>query len=243
MRKSEFFKDLKIEDEDKPRAEKALWAKGIEKHILIKEYLQAWSSKSLRYSQVATTYRYDKRIRNVLYKYISYLEEFYRAKILDNYFNKESDISWFTPINKFLNKGLSLNESLEALEFKTLIDIIKSISKNFNEECVFVAAHKNKNFYAFDEEKLIGGAIGFVCYSWYYLDLLFVEDAYRKKGIGSQLLKLVELFAKENFLIGVRVETWDFQALGFYQSKGYNVFGEIKDCPPGTIEYHLKKEL
>ena len=132
MRKSEFFKDLKIEDEDKPRAEKALWAKGIEKHILIKEYLQAWSSKSLRYSQVATTYRYDKRIRNVLY----------------NYFNKESDISWFTPINKFLNKGLSLNESLEALEFKTLIDIIKSISKNFNEECVFVAAHKNKNFYA-----------------------------------------------------------------------------------------------
>lgn len=148
MRKSEFFKDLKIEDEDKPRAEKALWAKGIEKHILIKEYLQAWSSKSLRYSQVATTYRYDKRIRNVLYKYISYLEEFYRAKILDNYFNKESDISWFTPINKFLNKGLSLNESLEALEFKTLIDIIKSISKNFNEECVFVAAHKNKNFYA-----------------------------------------------------------------------------------------------
>lgn len=102
---------------------------------------------------------------------------------------------------------------------------------------------EDKNFYAYDEEKLIGGAIGFVCYSWYYLDLLFVEDAYRKKGIGSQLLKQIEQFAKENHLTGVRMETWDFQALGFYQSNGYKVFGEIKDCPPGTIEYHLKKEL
>lgn len=148
MRKSEFFKDLEIEDEDKPRAEKALWSKGIEKHILIKEYLQAWSNNSLRYSQVATTYRYDKRIRNVLYKYISYLEEFYRAKILDNCFNKESELSSLSPIKKLLDEGLSLNESLEALDFKYLISLVKSISKDFDEDCIFVTEHQNNNFYA-----------------------------------------------------------------------------------------------
>ena len=69
MREQEFFKGLEIEEEDKPRAEKALWSKGIEKHILIKEYLQAWSNNSLRYSQIATIYRYDKRIRNVRQTY------------------------------------------------------------------------------------------------------------------------------------------------------------------------------
>jgi hypothetical protein len=37
------------------------------------------------------------------------------------------------------------------------------------------------------------------------------------------------------------VETWDFQALDFYKINGYEVFGKIEDCPPGTIEYHLKK--
>ena len=148
MRETEFFKDLKIEEEDKARAKKSLWSKGIEKHILIKEYLQVWGNDPLRYTQVATTYRYDKRIRNVLYKYIAYLEEFYRAKILDNYFNRESEISWFTPINKSLNKGLSLNESLEDLEFKHLINIIKATSKDFNEECIFVTEHRNKNLYA-----------------------------------------------------------------------------------------------
>ena len=148
MRKSEFFKDLEIEDEDKIRAEKSLWSKGVEKHILIKEYLQAWGNDFLRYSQVATTYIYDKRIRNILYKYISYLEEFYRAKILDNCFNKESELSSFAPIKKFFDEGLSLNGSLEALDFKYLIDLVQLISKDLDECCIFVTEHQNKNFYA-----------------------------------------------------------------------------------------------
>lgn len=39
------------------------------------------------------------------------------------------------------------------------------------------------------------------------------------------------------------METWDFQAKGFYEKNGYTVFAEIKDCPPGTICYFLKKEF
>lgn len=102
---------------------------------------------------------------------------------------------------------------------------------------------KNKSFFAFDGDKLIGGAVGCVEYNWYYLDLLFVEEAYRKQRIGSQLLRQIEDYAKKEKLTGVRMETWDFQALGFYKINGYEVFGEIKACPPGTTEYHLKKVL
>lgn len=102
---------------------------------------------------------------------------------------------------------------------------------------------KTKNFFAFNGEKLIGGAVGCVKYNWYYLDLLFVDEVYRKQKIGSQLLRKIEDYAKKEKLTGVRMETWDFQALGFYKSNGYEVFGKIEDCPPGTIEYHLKKSL
>ena len=35
--------------------------------------------------------------------------------------------------------------------------------------------------------------------------------------------------------------TWDFQAKEFYEKLGYEVFGKIKDCPPDTIHYDLKK--
>ena len=51
----------------------------------------------------------------------------------------------------------------------------------------------------------------------------------------------IEEFAKKENLTGVRMETWDFQARGFYEKNGYTVFAEIKDCPPKTTCYFLKK--
>lgn len=99
------------------------------------------------------------------------------------------------------------------------------------------------NFLAFDDKKLIGGAIGFVQYNWYFLDLLYIDKEYRNKNIGTKLIRAIEEYAKKENLTGVRMETWNFQARGFYEKMGYTVWAEIKDCPPGTIDYYLKKEL
>ena len=102
---------------------------------------------------------------------------------------------------------------------------------------------KSQDFYAFDGDKLIGGAVGFVKYKWYFLSLLFIEEKYRNHGIGSQLMREIENYAKKENLTGVRLETWDFQARGFYEKNGYELFGEIHNCPPQITEYLLKKEL
>lgn len=69
-----FYQNLIVCDEDKIRIANYLKTKGIEKHILIKEKLLSWSeSGNIEYTKVASTYRYDKRIRLVLFKYLSYL--------------------------------------------------------------------------------------------------------------------------------------------------------------------------
>jgi len=131
-------------------------------------------------------------------------------------------------------------------------DIIHTnLRKNNREKCEWLRNNtpanikipdiKNSNFLAFDNDKLIGGAIGFVQYNWYFLDLLYVAEKYRGQNIGTSLLKQLEKFAKEQNLTGIRMETWDFQAKEFYEKNGYTVFGEIKDCPPKTICYFLKK--
>ncbi|MBE5819214.1 MAG: GNAT family N-acetyltransferase [Clostridiales bacterium] len=104
-------------------------------------------------------------------------------------------------------------------------------------------SEKEQNFIAYEDNKVIGGAIGFVKYSWYFLDLLCVDEKYRGQYIGTKLLKQIEEFAKKENLTGIRMETWDFQARGFYEKNGYKVFAEIKDCPPNTICYFLKKEV
>ena len=95
----------------------------------------------------------------------------------------------------------------------------------------------------YDNDKLVGGAVGFVEYNWYFLDLLYIDEEYRSQTIGTKLIKQIEEYAKEEKLTGIRMETWDFQARGFYEKNGYKVFAEIKDCPPTTMCYFLKKEI
>ena len=69
-----------------------------------------------------------------------------------------------------------------------------------------------------------------------------IEMLQETLNIIITLIHYIENFALEkNLLVGVRMGTWDFQAKEFYEKLGYEVFGEIKDCPPDTIHYDLKK--
>ena len=113
------------------------------------------------------------------------------------------------------------------------------------ERCAWLRANpsaaETRNFLAFDGRQLIGGAVGFVRFGWYFLDLLYVDAAYRNRGIGRQLLTAAEHFASDRQLVGVRLDTADFQARGFYEKMGYTLFGELADCPPGHTLYFFHK--
>ena len=37
------------------------------------------------------------------------------------------------------------------------------------------------------------------------------------------------------------LETTDFQALDFYKKRGYHVFAQLENQPPGHICYYMKK--
>ena len=97
------------------------------------------------------------------------------------------------------------------------------------------------SFYTFDDDSLIGGAVGSVAYNWYTLELLHVQEKYRGMGIASQLIEKICSYDKEKRLTGVKTETWNFQARTFYEKMGFSVYSELKDCPPGTELYFLKK--
>lgn len=135
------------------------------------------------------------------------------------------------------------------VEFRKTIH--KRLRKNNIEKCDWylqnisedtsIPISEEHNFYAFDGEALIGGAVGFIQYNWYFLDWLIVEKEYRGQDIGTALIQKIEAWAKERNLTGVRLESWNFQAREFYEKNGYTVFGQIEDCPPGTVNYFLKK--
>lgn len=100
-----------------------------------------------------------------------------------------------------------------------------------------------KNFGAYNNGKLIGGAVGSIKYGWYFLAELWVDEKFRNNDVGTSLIKKIEEEVKANNALGIRTETWDFQARGFYEKNGFKVYAEFKDCPPGTIEYFLSKKV
>lgn len=76
-----------------------------------------------------------------------------------------------------------------------------------------------------------------------HVDLLWVDVAHRKAGVGSKILKEVENISKANGCHLVHLDTFDFQAKDFYLKNGYEIFGVLDDCPLGHKRYFLKKCL
>lgn len=134
MDTKEFFNGLEIEETDKDKAEAYIKSKGLFAHMQIKNKLLAWSSdKAIKYSQIASYYRYDKRIRIILYKYIAYLEEYYRAILLDNFSDSTEQNFWIKIIADKINSGIRLGIILENLGFRSLLNQIKLLPDNLKE--------------------------------------------------------------------------------------------------------------
>lgn len=89
----------------------------------------------------------------------------------------------------------------------------------------------------------LGGLWGYTSYGWLYVQLLAVEEAARGQGAGRELLRRAEAEALARGCHGAWLDTHEFQARGFYERLGYEVFGELADYPPGFARYFLRKTL
>ncbi|MET8567753.1 GNAT family N-acetyltransferase [Streptomyces sp. NPDC004783] len=91
---------------------------------------------------------------------------------------------------------------------------------------------------------LAGGLVGHTWATWLHVTYLWVDGRHRGAGLGTALLEEAERAAREERgCAAARVETWDFQAPGFYRGRGYEVVCVIPDYPPGITEYTLVKRL
>lgn len=94
-----------------------------------------------------------------------------------------------------------------------------------------------------DSGTVVGGLWGRTVYSWLMIEMLFVPEPLRRQGYGSALVRAAQDAARARGCIGVRVETFEFQAPEFYQRLGFTVAGAQQDLPPGHCCYSLFKRL
>ena len=74
-------------------------------------------------------------------------------------------------------------------------------------------------------------------------EVFVVPEAYRGRGFGAQLLERAEAYAIGRKCAGIWLSTFSFQARGFYEKQGYEVFGSLPDHPRGGARFFLRKLL
>lgn len=94
-----------------------------------------------------------------------------------------------------------------------------------------------------DDGEVLGGIRASAFWGYLTIELLWLSEAARGSGVGTQLVAGAEAFALEHGFTHARVETTSFQARPFYERLGYEVFGILEDFPPGHRSYYLRKTL
>ncbi len=87
-----------------------------------------------------------------------------------------------------------------------------------------------------------GGLYGYVLYRYLFVELLALGAA-RGIGLGRRVMALAEAEARRRSCIGIWLDTFSFQAPGFYAKLGFEEFGRITGFPPGHDRLFLLKRL
>ncbi|MCM3128912.1 MULTISPECIES: GNAT family N-acetyltransferase [unclassified Paenibacillus] len=100
------------------------------------------------------------------------------------------------------------------------------------------------HLYLKNEAKEVVG--GIFCETWLYglyIDVFWIAEAYRSKGLGHQMLCEAERRGREVGCLFAHTSTFSYQAPLFYEKNGYEVYA-INNLFPGEIkQYFLKKKF
>jgi GNAT superfamily N-acetyltransferase len=90
--------------------------------------------------------------------------------------------------------------------------------------------------------KIVAGLAGETYCGWLFVRYLWVSDSLRGRGVGRELMFRAEARARERGCHSAWLDTFSFQAPGFYRKLGYEEFGRL-DYPPDQQKHFLSKRL
>ena len=94
-----------------------------------------------------------------------------------------------------------------------------------------------------DKRRLLGGLILESYWRESYIELLWLSTRARAAGLGSRLIQETERRAKRHGSRLIHLNTYSFQAPGFYEKHGYKRFGAMAGSPKGQSRHFYVKQL
>ena len=127
---------------------------------------------------------------------------------------------------------------------KNEIEFVNNALEKFNNMHVGTDNHLLLNIVEYDEnQNVIAGILGGTYWGWLHIDILWVDENFRSKKIGSRLLIAAENEAKKRGCHSVHVDTMSWQAPEFYKKHGYKLISELDNIPNGYKKFHFIKRL
>ena len=94
-----------------------------------------------------------------------------------------------------------------------------------------------------DGNRMVAGISGNTWGGCLEIRQFWVEEARRRRGLGTQLLEAAEREARRRGCRQIVLSTFDFQAPAFYARHGFEIAAAIDDHPRGHRNLLLRKRL
>ena len=95
-----------------------------------------------------------------------------------------------------------------------------------------------------DDGKLVAGLDACITnFKILYVSTVFVDEEYRRKGLGARLMHEMEKRAASMGVNMIRLDTYDWQGKEFYETLGYECVGHYENKEDGFSEYFYLKRL
>ncbi len=121
--------------------------------------------------------------------------------------------------------------------------VLKAEIKKFRKSLDFSTEKIDLQYVVLDNDQFVGGIYGNFQFEYLFINVLFVDKKYRGKRIASKLMHMIESEAVKQGVTNIYLTTFEFQALGFYIKRGYEVVMTVEDFPKGFAEYTLYKKM
>ena len=111
-------------------------------------------------------------------------------------------------------------------ELGAIYDDFKKIERRDGVPDAMQARHQ---FIAEEDGAVVGFASGLTNHRWFYLTDLWVHEDYRRRGLGTKLLRMLEEKAKSIGMEHIYTWTSGFANPVFYEKQGYRAFAVFED--------------